>query len=79
MNIPSSVRLTHYEKKISASLLNSTSVKTKWEDIAGLDCIIEELKETVFLPIKNQKLIANSTLLRSPKGVLLHGPPGKRQ
>lgn len=52
------------------------SFKVSWKDIAGLDGVIEELKETVILPIQRRDLFADSTLTQPPKGVLLHGPPG---
>ncbi|KAG8523114.1 ATPase family AAA domain-containing protein 1 [Galemys pyrenaicus] len=47
-----------------------------WSDIAGLDDVITDLKDTVILPIKKKHLFENSRLLQPPKGVLLYGPPG---
>ncbi|OWR43668.1 hypothetical protein KGM_201010 [Danaus plexippus plexippus] len=47
-----------------------------WKDIAGLDHLINELRETVILPIQKRELFADSRLTQPPKGVLLHGPPG---
>jgi ATP-dependent 26S proteasome regulatory subunit len=38
--------------------------------------VIEELRETVILPIKESDLFAHSKLTKAPRGVLLHGPPG---
>ena len=38
--------------------------------------MIEELRETVILPIKESDLFAHSKLTKAPRGVLLHGPPG---
>ena len=38
--------------------------------------MIQELKETVILPIQNRHLFGGSQLIQPPKGVLLHGPPG---
>uniref|UniRef100_A0A2K5MQ37 Outer mitochondrial transmembrane helix translocase n=1 Tax=Cercocebus atys TaxID=9531 RepID=A0A2K5MQ37_CERAT len=47
-----------------------------WSDIAGLDDVITDLKDTVILPIKKKHLLENSRLLQPPKGVLLYGPLG---
>uniref|UniRef100_A0A2K6A8K3 Outer mitochondrial transmembrane helix translocase n=1 Tax=Mandrillus leucophaeus TaxID=9568 RepID=A0A2K6A8K3_MANLE len=47
-----------------------------WSDIAGLDDVITDLKDTVILPIKKKHLLENFRLLQPPKGVLLYGPPG---
>lgn len=53
-------------------------VQVNWKDIAGLDHLIQELRETVILPIQKRELFADSRLTQPPKGVLLHGPPGKK-
>ncbi len=47
-----------------------------WKDIAGLESVVDELRETVILPIKERDLFVNSQLTQAPRGVLLHGPPG---
>lgn len=39
-----------------------------WADIAGLDEVITELKETVILPVQKRHLFQNSRLLQPPKG-----------
>lgn len=39
-----------------------------WSDIAGLDDVITDLKDTVILPIKKKYLFENSRLLQPPKG-----------
>lgn len=38
--------------------------------------MIEELRESVVLPIRHRDIFSNSQLWQAPKGVLLHGPPG---
>ncbi|KAG7280076.1 hypothetical protein CRUP_018032, partial [Coryphaenoides rupestris] len=47
-----------------------------WGDVAGLDEVISELKDTVILPVQKRHLFEGSRLLQPPKGVLLYGPPG---
>lgn len=39
-----------------------------WSDIAGLDDVITELKDSVILPIQKRHLFERSKLLQPPKG-----------
>ena len=47
----------------------------KYSDVGGLDVQIQELKETVELPLLKPELFEKIGI-DPPKGVLLHGPPG---
>lgn len=47
-----------------------TFYQVTWSDIAGLDDVITDLKDTVILPIKKKHLFENSRLLQPPKGNL---------
>jgi SpoVK/Ycf46/Vps4 family AAA+-type ATPase len=52
-------------------------IPVSFDDIGGLDSIIEELKESVIYPLTMPHLYAaSSSLLSAPSGVLLYGPPG---
>ena len=57
-------------------LLINTFCLSGFEDIAGLEQLVGELKREVILPLQKKELFANSSLMAAPKGVLLHGPPG---
>ncbi|MFX0002767.1 MAG: proteasome-activating nucleotidase [Candidatus Hodarchaeota archaeon] len=46
-----------------------------YDDIGGLEDQIQEVKETVELPLKNPDLF-NRIGIEPPKGVLFYGPPG---
>ncbi|MBN3302720.1 ATD1B protein, partial [Amia calva] len=70
------VKLSEYEMSIAAHLVDPLSMQITWNDIAGLDDVITELKDTVILPIQKRHLFEGSRLLQPPKGVLLYGPPG---
>ncbi|XP_076856352.1 outer mitochondrial transmembrane helix translocase [Brachyhypopomus gauderio] len=70
------VKLSEYEMSIAAHLVDPLTMQITWSDIAGLDDVITELKDTVILPIKKRHLFEGSRLLQPPKGVLLYGPPG---
>ncbi|KAL7990441.1 hypothetical protein Chor_013871 [Crotalus horridus] len=70
------VKLSEYEMSIAAHLVDPLSMHVTWNDIAGLDDVITDLKDTVILPIRKKHLFQNSRLLQPPKGVLLYGPPG---
>lgn len=68
--------LSEYEMVIAAHLVVPEDISVSWKDIAGLDNVIVELKESVVLPVKHRGMFQNSNLYSAPKGVLLHGPPG---
>ncbi|EDW51774.1 ATPase family AAA domain-containing protein 1-B [Drosophila sechellia] len=65
-----------HEIMIASHLVTPEDIDISWSDIAGLDGTIQELRETVVLPVRHRKLFSRSKLWRAPKGVLLHGPPG---
>lgn len=65
-----------YELMIASHLVAPMDIEVSWNDIAGLNEIIEELRESVVLPVRHSDLFQNSQLWRPPKGVLLYGPPG---
>ncbi|XP_023029354.1 no mitochondrial derivative [Leptinotarsa decemlineata] len=69
-------KLNDYEMMIAAHLVHPQDITVTWESIAGLEDLIQELRETVILPIQKKELFAYSQLTSAPKGVLLHGPPG---
>ncbi|XP_056635380.1 outer mitochondrial transmembrane helix translocase [Diorhabda carinulata] len=69
-------KLNDYEMMIAAHLVHPQDIKVTWNQIAGLEGLIQELRETVILPIQKKELFADSQLTTAPKGVLLHGPPG---
>ncbi|XP_022222642.2 LOW QUALITY PROTEIN: outer mitochondrial transmembrane helix translocase [Drosophila obscura] len=68
--------LSDQELIIAAGLVTPEDIKVQWSDIAGLDGIVQELRETVVLPVQHRELFKVSPLWRAPMGVLLHGPPG---
>lgn len=70
------IRLNELELALASNLVDPTSIRVGFEDIGGLDDVINDLGETVILPLKNDNLFQNSKLLQPPKGVLLYGPPG---
>lgn len=68
--------LTDYELMIASHLVVPDDITVSWKDIAGLDSVIQELRESVVLPVRHRDLFNQSKLWQAPKGVLLHGPPG---
>jgi len=50
-------------------------VGVTYEDIGGLDNVLQRIREMVELPLKNPELF-DRLGIDPPKGVLLHGPPG---
>jgi SpoVK/Ycf46/Vps4 family AAA+-type ATPase len=58
-------------------VVSPSEIPVTFDDIGGLDDIIEELRESVIYPLTIPHLYtAHSSLLTAPAGVLLYGPPG---
>ncbi|OJJ95895.1 hypothetical protein ASPACDRAFT_126165 [Aspergillus aculeatus ATCC 16872] len=69
--------LNQYEQAIAMDVVAPDDIHVSFEDIGGLDDIIEELKESVIYPLTMPHLYSSSSsLLTAPSGVLLYGPPG---
>ncbi|CEP20888.1 Protein MSP1 AltName: Full=TAT-binding homolog 4 [Cyberlindnera jadinii] len=70
------LELNDYENAVLASVVTPFEIDVKFEDIGGLEPIIDELRESVLYPLTLPELFTQSSLLQAPKGVLLYGPPG---
>ncbi|KAI9372737.1 P-loop containing nucleoside triphosphate hydrolase protein [Aspergillus egyptiacus] len=69
--------LNQYEQAIAMDVVAPDDIHVSFEDIGGLEDIIEELKESVIYPLTMPHLYSStSSLLTAPSGVLLYGPPG---
>jgi SpoVK/Ycf46/Vps4 family AAA+-type ATPase len=69
--------LSTYEETIASEVVSPDEIPVTFDDIGGLDEIIEELREGVIYPLTMPHLYSkHSSLLTSPSGVLLYGPPG---
>lgn len=60
-------QLTDYEVIIATHLVDPNDIKVSWNNIAGLEHVIQELKETVILPIERKELFEDSQLTQAPK------------
>lgn len=70
------VSLNGYERSVLASVITPHDIDVSFEDIGGLEDVIEELTESVIYPLTSPEIFQESSLLEAPKGVLLYGPPG---
>src|SRR3569833_217908 len=69
--------LNEYENMIALEVVAPEDISVGFDDIGGLDDIIEELKESVIYPLTMPHLYSHGgALLAAPSGVLLYGPPG---
>ncbi|KAK2846424.1 hypothetical protein FQN49_005738 [Arthroderma sp. PD_2] len=69
--------LSQYEQAIAMDVVAPEDIPVSFDDIGGLEDIIEELKESVIYPLTMPQLYrTSSSLLSAPSGVLLYGPPG---
>lgn len=60
-------QLTDHEMMIASHLVNPSDITVSWDSIAGLESVIQELKETVVLPIQRKDLFEDSQLTHAPK------------
>ncbi|KAG7192727.1 uncharacterized protein KQ657_001510 [Scheffersomyces spartinae] len=71
------VNFNQYEKALLSSLVTPEEISVTFDDIGGLQDIVDELREAVILPLTTPELFeVHLDLIRSPKGVLFYGPPG---
>ena len=81
--------LNEHELFIASNIILPNDIDCSWQDIGGLEHIINDLRETVIYPLKDFESFPNfstssshsiinkrSKLIQPPKGVLLFGPPG---
>ncbi|KAJ3631896.1 hypothetical protein MTP99_012999 [Tenebrio molitor] len=69
--------LNEYELIIASQLVNPSEIDITFDDIAGLDNVIDMIKSNIILPLLMHPIIKKkSPYFQPPKGVLLHGPPG---
>lgn len=74
---PQDLQLSQYEQTIAMEVVSPNEIPVTFDDIGGLDAIIEELTESVIYPLTMPHLYSgHSSLLSAPSGVLLYGPPG---
>jgi SpoVK/Ycf46/Vps4 family AAA+-type ATPase len=74
---PQDLVLSQYEQTIAMEVVSPEEIPVTFDDIGGLDGIIEELTESVIYPLTMPHLYSgHSSLLSAPSGVLLYGPPG---
>jgi len=48
------IKLTQHELILASNLVEPESMSHKWKDIAGLDTVVQELKDSVILPIQKR-------------------------
>lgn len=69
--------LNEYENLVALEVVAPEDISVGFDDIGGLEGIIEELKESVIYPLTMPHLYSHAApLLSAPSGVLLYGPPG---
>ncbi|KAF5025182.1 hypothetical protein F66182_2758 [Fusarium sp. NRRL 66182] len=74
---PEELVLNEYENLVALEMVPPQDISVGFDDIGGLDMIIEELKESIIYPLTMPHLYSHAApLLSAPSGVLLYGPPG---
>lgn len=62
---------------IAVQVCDPANIKVNFSEIGGLDNIISAIKTDVISLVKNPSVLSRSSYYRTPKGILLYGPPGK--
>lgn len=71
------IQLNEYEAMVALEVVAPEDIPVGFDDIGGLEEIIEEVKESVIYPLTMPHLYSHAApLLSAPSGVLLYGPPG---
>ncbi|KAI0025538.1 AAA-domain-containing protein [Xylariomycetidae sp. FL0641] len=71
------LQLNEYENQVALEVVAPEDIPVGFDDIGGLEDIIEEVKESVIYPLTMPHLYSHAApLLSAPSGVLLYGPPG---
>lgn len=74
---PEDLVLNEYENQVALEVVAPEDIPVGFDDIGGLEDIIEELKEAIIYPLTMPHLYSHGgALLAAPSGVLLYGPPG---
>jgi len=68
LGINKSIQLNEHEVMIASHLVDPNQLKVSWQDVAGLDDTIEQLKKTVIYPILAHQKVRYSQLIQPPKG-----------
>jgi len=71
-----SLKLRDHELEVSSDVVAPEGITVGFKDVGGLQAIGEQLQRNIILPLSRPELFVQSKLLRPPKGILLHGPPG---
>lgn len=70
-------QLNEHEQIIAGEIVLSDDIDVGFDDIGGMETMLENLKESVLYPLLYPEMFQSvSGLLAPPKGVLLYGPPG---
>ena len=66
------------EKRLisNGSFISPNNITVGFDDVGSLENVKAKLREAIVLPLRRPEIFAQSSLLKSCKGLLLFGPPG---
>lgn len=68
-----------FDKELVEQIKSAIAVVTtpfKWDDVAGLDDIKEEIQTAFLLPLERPDFFIRNGLIKKNNAILLYGPPG---
>ena len=73
---PLRVHLKEHELEVASDVVAPDEIDVTFADVGGLAEVGKALQRNVILPFTRPELFKQSSLLKPPRGILLHGPPG---
>ena len=77
-NMFSSKNMSSYETQIMSCKIDAKDISETLDSIGGLSSIKNDIKMQILLPLSRPSIFFNQdvAIMKPPKGILLHGPPG---
>jgi len=70
------VQLSMHERNWMTYIVMPEDIGVDWDDIGGLENVIQEILNHTITVLKHRKMIAQNSILKASPGILFYGPPG---
>jgi len=70
------LHLSMHERNWMNYIVMPEDIGVDWDDIGGLENIIQEILNHTITVLKHRKMIARNSILKVSPGILFYGPPG---
>ena len=73
---PNILKLSMHERNWMTYIVMPEDIGVDWDDIGGLENVIQEILNHTITVLKHRKMIAQNSILKASPGILFYGPPG---